>query len=200
MLVEKRKQALQYLDATEAAKVTRNNKHNPAATKTTLNEDSLTEPSVEVASNEEIFQTAKASSDSVKESTSMGERMRITIRDNHSGKDGYEPFKSSKQDLESEKSMLLGSGTEDINNYLKGKLGTSNQDLIEHDQILISEQGFDDSDQQVGAKKQRKRFAKRDTINLASMTYSQNSYEPHQRSRTQLKTTKFPAMIVTDET
>ena len=56
----------------------------------------------------------------------MGERMRITIRDNHSGKDGYEPFKSSKQDLESEKSMLLGSGTEDINNYLKGKLGTSN--------------------------------------------------------------------------
>ena len=75
----------------------------------------------------------------------MGERMRITIRDNNSGKDGYEPFKSSKQDLESEKSMLLGSGTEDINNYLKGKLGTSNQDLIEHDQILISEQGFDDS-------------------------------------------------------
>ena len=67
--------------------------------------------------------------------------MRITIRENNSGKDGYERFTESKQDLDSEKEMLTGSGTEDINNYLMGKLGSSNQDLIEHDQILISEQG-----------------------------------------------------------
>ena len=57
--------------------------------------------------------------------------------------------------------MLLGSGTDDINNYLLGKLGSSNQDLIEHDQILISENGFD---KKVSSKKEKMRFNKRDPI------------------------------------
>ena len=56
--------------------------------------------------------------------------MKITVRKNNSGKDGLEPFKESKKDLDSEKEMLTNS--DDINNYLLEKLGSSNQDLI-HD-------------------------------------------------------------------
>ena len=57
--------------------------------------------------------------------------------------------------------MLMGSGTEDINHYLLGKLGNSNQDLIEHDQILISESGLN---KKFGSKKEKMRFNKRDPI------------------------------------
>ena len=121
VLVEKRNQALQYLDVSIAMNTEVVKNHD-----LDFNEDSLTEPSVEVAFSghtEEIFQTAKHTSTTNQNSLSlktdsMGERMRITVRKKNSGQDGFEPFTSSKQDLESEREMLIGTATDDINNYL----------------------------------------------------------------------------------
>ena len=54
-------------------------------------------------------------------------RVRVAVRKAKSGReDGYEGFKASEEEVVSEKTMLLETATDDINNYLIEQLVNSN--------------------------------------------------------------------------
>lgn len=91
-----------------------------------MNDDSVqTAPSIDV---EEIFQTAKqheppptASKNADKKTAAMIGNGKIAVRKMKSGADtvGFdEGFKATEHDMESEKTMLIETATEDINSYL----------------------------------------------------------------------------------